>query len=85
MLDHKRVQGYVYGPVPFGCRRDGDILVTDDSEERTIELVLKLRSQGWNYSSIARELNDLGHRTKSAEAGGRGQSSSSRGARARGG
>ena len=65
VLNHKRDQGFVYGPVPFGCRRDGDVLISHKGEERTIELMLKLRAQGWNYSRIARELNDLGHRTKS--------------------
>jgi site-specific DNA recombinase len=66
VLNHKRDQGYVYGPVPFGCRRDGDVLISHEGEERTIELMLKLRAQGWNYSRIARELNDLGCKTKNA-------------------
>ena len=66
VLNHKRGQGFVYGPVPFGCRRDGDALIADEGEGKTIELMLQLRGKGWNYSRIARELNDLGNRTKCA-------------------
>lgn len=64
VLNHKREQGKVYGPTPYGFQRDGDILIVDKAEEEAVELVLKLRSQGWNYSKIARELNSLGYKTR---------------------
>ena len=63
-LAYKKSQGRVYGQVPYGFRREGDCLCPDETEEEAIQLILRLREQGWNYSKIARELNGLGYRSK---------------------
>jgi DNA invertase Pin-like site-specific DNA recombinase len=63
-LLHKKSRNQVYGEIPFGLQRSGDNLLPDEAERRVIELVLKLRGKGWNYSKIARNLNELGYRTK---------------------
>ncbi len=63
-LNHKRDQGKVYGPVPFGFRREGDILIEDENEQKAVILILELRAKDWNYTRIAKELNHLGYRTK---------------------
>jgi site-specific DNA recombinase len=52
-LCQKRNEGRVYGPVPFGYRREGDSLVEDENEKRAVTLILELRAKGWNYTKIA--------------------------------
>ncbi len=55
-LQHKRRNGEVYGPEPFGYRREGERLVPDPRELKALELMKKLRSQGYSYRRIAYEL-----------------------------
>lgn len=55
-LQHKRRNGEVYGPEPFGYRRKGERLVPDPRELKALELMKRLRSQGYSYRRIAYEL-----------------------------
>jgi len=63
-LAYKKSQGRVFGQVPYGFRREGDILVVDEAEEEAIQLILQLRQEGWNYSKIARHMNEMGYKSK---------------------
>jgi len=55
-LQHKRRNGEVYGPEPFGYRREGERLVPNPTELRALELMKSLRTQGYSYRQIAYEL-----------------------------
>ena len=59
---------YTGGEVPYGFALDNGILRKDQSEQAVIQLILELRARKWNYSRIARELNELGYRTKTGKA-----------------
>ena len=55
-LEHKRNNLEVYSPTPLGFQRQGDRLVPDPQEEKTVRLILTLRGQGYSYRAIAAEL-----------------------------
>jgi DNA invertase Pin-like site-specific DNA recombinase len=59
-LRSKRDRGQVYGPVPYGYRREGDRLVEEPTEQRALEHMRKLRADGLGYHRIADALNELG-------------------------
>lgn len=59
-LGELRSQGRVYGALPFGFRRDGDRLVTDDTEQCVLVRIRRLRGRGLSYDKIARSLNRSG-------------------------
>ena len=63
-LQHKKKNGEVWGPVPYGSKRVRRKIVPDEAEQHTIKKVLRLRKMGLNYSQISRELNKLGLKTK---------------------
>jgi site-specific DNA recombinase len=63
-LGELRLQGKVYGAVPFGFRREGDRLIPDDSEQRVLVRIRRLRGRGYSYDRIARSLNGSGIRAK---------------------
>jgi DNA invertase Pin-like site-specific DNA recombinase len=63
-LQHKKANGEVWGPVPFGFKRVRRKIIPDKAEQGTIKKVLRLRKMGFNYSQISRKLNKLGLRTK---------------------
>lgn len=56
-LAHKRRKGEVYGRVPFGFRREGDALVTNDEQQQTMALIRELRADGAPLRRIAEVLN----------------------------
>lgn len=56
VLQFKREAGECVGQVPFGFRRDGDRLVSDEDEQRVIGVIRKLRGEGYTYQSIADHL-----------------------------
>lgn len=64
VLQHKKENGEVWGPVPYGFKRVRRKIVSEESEQHTIKKVLHLRENGLNYSQISRELNNLGLKTK---------------------
>jgi len=55
-LQYKRSNGKVYGPQPFGYRREGKDLLPDPEELRALELMQELRSKGYSLRGIAKEL-----------------------------
>jgi DNA invertase Pin-like site-specific DNA recombinase len=60
----KRAQGRVYGEVPLGYTRDGDLLVRAEDEQETLARVSELARQGWSLRQIAAQLSAEGRRTK---------------------
>ena len=63
-LHYKRNQGRVYGPEPFGYRRDGENLLIEPKELQVIRLMRQLREAGLSYREIAKELKRRGVPTK---------------------
>jgi len=63
-LQHKKAQGLVYSPVPYGYERQGDTLVPVEAEQNVLKLMLSLRNQGRSYAWIARYLTGRGIPTK---------------------
>ena len=45
-LAHKKAKRQVYAPIPLGFMRDGDKLVPDAGEQRTVRRILDLRGRG---------------------------------------
>ena len=56
-LAHKKAKRQVYAPIPLGFTRDGDMLVPDAGERRTVRRILDLRGGGMSYGRIAQQLN----------------------------
>ena len=67
-LGHKKSHLQVYGPVPYGFERKGDLLVMLDAEQAVIEQMRVWRGGGTSLRQIAALLNEKGVQTK---AGGR--------------
>ena len=63
-LRAKKERGEVLGAAPYGYRRVGDVLVEDETEQRTVRLIEKVRSQGMTYQQIAETLRRQGIETK---------------------
>jgi site-specific DNA recombinase len=59
-LARLRGSGRVYGQVPYGFDRDGDLLAPNDDEERVVRQILDMRIVGHSYRAIATYLNDEG-------------------------
>jgi site-specific DNA recombinase len=55
-----RSRGQVYGPVPYGFRRDGPNLVVHDREQSALSRMRSLRARGKSYDRIAGLLNNAG-------------------------
>lgn len=56
-MAHKRRNGEVYGRVPFGFRREGDVLLRNEEQQQTLELIQQLRSDGTPLRKVAEVLN----------------------------
>jgi site-specific DNA recombinase len=63
-LAEMRAQGRVYNHAPFGWRAEGEFLVRDDDEQKTLARLVELCSEGLSYRKVAKALNDEGHPTK---------------------
>lgn len=59
-LAHKRRNRSVYGPIPYGYRRDGDKLVADEASQRVIKRIRSLRCEGQSIRRICASLNESG-------------------------
>ena len=52
-----RAQGRVYGPLPYGFDRDGDLLVENFEEARVASQMMDMRGTGLSFRAIASWLN----------------------------
>ncbi len=63
-LNYKRSQGGLAGGVPYGYRSSGkkekSILIKDERENKTLEVILQAKKQGKSLNWISRELNKSG-------------------------
>ena len=59
-LGELRSRGLVYGSIPFGFCRQGDRLLLDDTEQRVLVRIRRMRHRGHSYDKIARALNKSG-------------------------
>jgi site-specific DNA recombinase len=57
-LAHKRRNGNVYGPVPFGYRRIGNRLAVDDPQQATLARIQAMRAAGKSIRAICTWLNE---------------------------
>ena len=65
-LSHKKANGEAYNHSPFGYQREGDKLVKDVAEAKTIALIKRKRIQGASIRDIVEELNSKGIKPKKA-------------------
>ena len=56
-LGHLRAAGKVYGPTPYGFRREGDMLVEDAEQQQRLAIIRRLHEEGRSYLGIAADLN----------------------------
>lgn len=56
-LGELRSRGQVYGAIPFGFNREGNRLISDDTEQRVLARMRRMRSRGLSYARIASKLN----------------------------
>jgi len=56
-LAHKRSKGQAYNHTPFGFNREGDLMVENPEEQRTIMCIQQWREQGKTLQGIADRLN----------------------------
>jgi site-specific DNA recombinase len=56
VLSYKRRSGHVYGPTPYGYRREGDRLVQDATQQSALALAREWDSEGLSLRAIARAL-----------------------------
>jgi site-specific DNA recombinase len=59
-LAHKKANGEVYAPVPFGYEAIEGRLVTVKREAKIVGEILAMREAGASFASIAKELNGRG-------------------------
>lgn len=67
ILQHKKENGRVYSPVPFGYDRMGDRLIENEEELSVVERIKELRAEGRSLRHIASELNGRGIATKAGK------------------
>jgi len=59
-LSHKRATSQVYGPTPFGYRRDGKTLIADAIEQAARAEAIRLDRAGASFRVIGEALTNLG-------------------------
>lgn len=64
-MEHMKKNGRVVGDIPFGFKREGDLLVEIPGEQSIITQINEMYSRGMNLSSIVRTLNGEGIKTRS--------------------
>jgi site-specific DNA recombinase len=62
-LAHKRRNGSVYGPVPFGYRRIGAKLAVDDDQQALLARIREMRDAGSSIRKVCAWLNNNGVKT----------------------
>jgi site-specific DNA recombinase len=60
VLQHKKAQGLVYSPVPYGYERRGDTLIIDKVEQEVLRRIRRMRDDGLSLRRIADALNREG-------------------------
>ena len=60
ILQHKKAKGDVYSPIPYGFRREGNKLVTDENEMRVVQNIRNWREEEYSLRRIASQLNNAG-------------------------
>lgn len=63
-MEHMKKNGRVVGDIPFGFKREGDLLVEIPEEQSVIAQVNDMYSRGMNLSSITKKLNRDGIMTR---------------------
>jgi DNA invertase Pin-like site-specific DNA recombinase len=63
-LQHKKRNGDVWGPIPYGYKRNRNKILPDEKEQTLIQEIDQLRQSETSYSEIARRLNGRGVKTK---------------------
>jgi site-specific DNA recombinase len=56
-LTRLRDEGRVYGPIPYGYERQGDLLVANHNEQQVVNQINDMRASALSYSKIADWLN----------------------------
>lgn len=74
-LQHKKGQGLIYGPIPYGYCRNGNKLELDLLEQSVLQMIHRWRVEGDSLRSIANKLN---HKDIPAKKGGKWSASSVR-------
>lgn len=64
-LRAKKARGECVGTVPYGFRREGDVLVRDEGEQEVLACVRGLRAAGLSERAIVAELAQAGHVARS--------------------
>lgn len=64
-LDHKKANGKVYGPTPYGFSRVGDDLIEHREEQEVIASLLWWREDRISYRDIIKKLFDQGYKSRS--------------------
>jgi len=59
-LARLQAEGRAYGATPYGFRRDGDLLVADEDQQRVIRTILEFRASRCSFREIADWLNREG-------------------------
>lgn len=64
VLDMKKKKGEAMGSVSYGYKREGKMLVEDETEQGIIRYIVELKERGMNLRGIAEQLEDLGLKTR---------------------
>jgi len=67
VLHDKKVNGKVFGVVPYGFDRDDDILVPNNKEQKMIKKIMNLKKTGLSYQKISDFLNRNKHIKKNGK------------------
>ena len=57
VLMDKKKNGKVYGVVPYGFDRDGEVLIPNNKEQKMIKKINRLKTNGMSYQKISDFLN----------------------------
>lgn len=63
-LSYKKSRLQVYGAIPYGYARNGNVLHVNEAELEVVRRIQKLCTKGWPLRKIAAALNRKGVRTK---------------------
>lgn len=63
-LAHKRQRREAYGPIPFGFRRDGNVLIPEPHEQLALRVIQGMRQDGATLRGIAEWLTANAYKTK---------------------